>query len=58
VSTRVVPPEEFRAMAKKLNDNEEIVEKVIYVVKPILVPIDALHHKERNKTEQRWQVYN
>lgn len=45
-------------MAKKLNDNEEIVEKVIYVVKPILVPIDALHYKERNKTEQRWQVYN
>ena len=28
------------------------------MIKPILVPVEALRHKGRNRTERQWKIYN
>ena len=43
---------------KTLYDTKDSVEKVIYVVKPILVPSEALEPVKLNAVERQWRVYN
>ena len=54
VDTKFLARDEFQAMA----DSKGATEKVIYVVKPILVPVEALEYKSATKTENQWKIYN
>jgi hypothetical protein len=41
-----------------LASSKGAAEKVIYIVKPILVPVEALEYKSPTKTENQWKIYN
>jgi len=53
-----VPKDEFKMRARKESIDEEIVEKTIYVIKPILVPVEAMATKGRTRNERQWKIYN
>lgn len=52
VATRIVPKNEFEHIVKESAHQDNVLERTIYVVKPILVPVEALDHKPRNKTQR------
>jgi hypothetical protein len=56
--TSVVPREEFERLAREANcvdDLGNIVQKTIFIVKPIVVPTVP---KRKNRTKKQWEIYH
>lgn len=59
VDTRIVPKEEFdRMVGYATSSKEKLIEKTVYVIKPILVPHGTLNPKKLTKTQRQWRIYN
>lgn len=56
ISTKVVTASEFERLARlKEKDGVPLLEKTIFIVKPIFVPINAAEHRKQKKSKK--QIY-